>query len=204
MSGNVPDTERWLPVVGYEGYYEVSDHGRVRSVDRLVSYSGSGRARGYTRTVRGSVLRPGINPAGYLHVNLYKEGQPTSADVHTLVLSAFVGAAGIGMECRHKDGNTANNHYANLQWGTSSENKHDVVRHGHHHLRNRTTCPRGHPLVAPNLIPSSLVHDARSCLACSRARAKATHVRVSGRILLLKLQPLSDQYYAQIMAEHEG
>lgn len=79
--------ERWLPVAGFEGYYEVSDHGRVRSVDRVVTFKD-----GVTkRATRGRLLTLSAwNGAGnYLSVPLCKGGKTKKYGVHRLVATAF-------------------------------------------------------------------------------------------------------------------
>ena len=82
--------ERWLPVVGWEGLYEVSDLGRVRSLPR--------------NTTRGRVLR--ANPAanGYRQATVFRQGHPKSVYVHHLVAEAFIGPRPEGLEIRHLDG----------------------------------------------------------------------------------------------------
>lgn len=112
--------ERWAPVPGYEGFYEVSDRGRVRSLDRWV------RRGGGTQFWRGRVLRQ-QERTGYRAVTLQRDGRRTFR-VHRLVAMAFVG--GDGPVCRHLDGNPLNNSADNLAWGTSSDNSEDSRRHG--------------------------------------------------------------------------
>lgn len=113
--------ERWLPVVGFEGRYEVSDHGRVRSVDRIAQ-----TATG-ARRYRGVMLRPGTVESGHQLVVL---GKGNSRLIHALVLAAFVGPRPAGHDSLHHDGNPANNRLENLRWGTRSENVRDAQRHG--------------------------------------------------------------------------
>lgn len=107
-------TEVWKPVVGWEGRYEVSDLGRVRS-SKLV------------------VLRLQLS-FGYLCVNLrvgnHRDSRQKHHRVHRLVLGAFVGPCPDGMECRHLNGDRADNRLMNLSWGTSAENARDRVDHG--------------------------------------------------------------------------
>lgn len=103
--------ECWLPVPGFEDQYQVSDLGRVRSL----------------RWATPRVLRPGPSNYGHLSVVL---GRGNTRMVHALVLLAFVGARPSGAECRHLDGNPANNRLDNLRWGTRTENILDAVRHG--------------------------------------------------------------------------
>lgn len=125
--------ERWLPVVGFAGIYEVSDQGRVRSLDRVQTYQRidqySGRVLTIRRRHKGRILRPGAQgKTGHLTVMLgVEEG---SRQVHALVLEAFVGPCPDGYECCHRDDRAQNNHLSNLRWGTRSDNLHDAVRNG--------------------------------------------------------------------------
>lgn len=119
-------TERWLSVVGFEGLYEVSDYGRVRSLDRPVrnGYPGT------TRVVRGKMMKPTVAlRGGYHYIGLAQFGKIRTLKVHRLVLEAFVGP-GHGLHGRHLDGNPKNNALSNLAWGTHQQNGQDMVRHG--------------------------------------------------------------------------
>lgn len=130
MSG--PESaERWAPVPGFEGAYEVSDHGRVRSVDRVTVYQRvrRGRLAEVTRRHRGHLLSPGTVKSGHQLVVL---GRGNSRLVHALVLMAFVGPRPPGADSLHWDGDPANNRLANLRWGTRAENVADALRHGTH------------------------------------------------------------------------
>jgi hypothetical protein len=114
--------EDWRPVVGHEGEYEVSDLGRVRSLDRERMF----RNRYGTlsrRVFKGKVLGPYPNHNGDLIVNLWKDGKMHARRVHHLVLEAFVGLRPQGTEAMHDDDAKTNNALANLSWGTGSENK---------------------------------------------------------------------------------
>lgn len=118
--------ERWLDVVGYEGYYQVSDHGQVRSVGRVITELGTEKQR----AIPGVVLKKKNDRDGYPTVNLSKNNKLKTCYVHALLLSAFVLVRPDGMECRHLDGDPSNNHLDNLAWGTRSENGMDKARHG--------------------------------------------------------------------------
>jgi hypothetical protein len=113
-------TEVWKPVVGHEGYYEVSNMGRVRSM--TISVRGS---HGSTRLRRGTILIP--NRSGdYPIVRLCKDAKKRTVRIHRLVLEAFVGPCPKGHWCRHfPDGNRQNNRLDNLQWGTPKANADD-------------------------------------------------------------------------------
>lgn len=116
--------EEWRPVLGAEDSYEVSDLGRVRSVDRYVRCGWRGAGR---RLVLGRILRPGRMVSGHLSVAI---GKNNSRTVHSLVMQAFVGPPPEGLEVRHLDGVPSNNVRSNLKYGTRSENIEDDYRHG--------------------------------------------------------------------------
>ena len=124
-------SETWRAVIGYEGLYEVSDHGRVRSLDRVQTYCRidqySGRNLTVVRKHRGRMLRPGRMPRGHLSVAL---GKGNSICVHVLVLEAFVGPCPPNHECCHDDDVPDHNVLSNLRWGTRSDNLHDAIRNG--------------------------------------------------------------------------
>lgn len=122
-------TESWAEITGYEGIYEVSDQGRVRSLDRRVSLTRNGKT--YARNYAGRVLKP--TPAaqrGYPRVTLCRDGVETPAYVHTLVLEAFVSERPEGMQACHEDDEPTHNTPSNLRWDTRSGNMADAVRHG--------------------------------------------------------------------------
>ena len=104
--------ENWKDIPGYEGRYQVSDQGRVRS---------------FCLDTRGRFLKPGRMPSGHLSVAL---GRRNSQCVHRLVLLAFVGPPPKKSECRHLNGVPSDNRLENLKWGTRSENIGDDFVHG--------------------------------------------------------------------------
>ena len=112
--------ERWAAVEGYEGYYEVSDKGRVRSLDRLVG----------GRLLKGKVLKPGAYPNKYKYVFLRKDGDQRLFLVHRLVAVAFLlNKDGLKI-VNHKDGNKQNNRVENLAWCSNSQNQLHSARTG--------------------------------------------------------------------------
>jgi hypothetical protein len=187
-------TEEWRPVVGYEGLYEVSDHGNVRSVDRVVAY-----VDGRVRQCRGQVLAQS-RIAGREHrkVNLYSEGIQRAWPVHVLVLTAFVGPAPAGTEACHYDDDATNNHLGNLRWDTRSGNLLDRVRNGRHAQAQRTHCPRQHRLAAPNLHASYAARGGRQCLACHRAEGVVRSAARRG--VVRDFEAIAHQRYAEIVA----
>ena len=117
---------RWVP--GYEGYYQVSVFGNVRSVDRRVVHE-----TGFVQNRRGKILNlVPLGTDGYLCVRLSKDGHAVTRKVHQLVLEAFVGPRPPGYEARHLDGNNMDNRAPKLAWGTPKQNVQDTLCHGHH------------------------------------------------------------------------
>jgi NUMOD4 motif/HNH endonuclease len=115
-----PEPERWLPVRGWEGLYEVSDLGRVRSLRRK---------GGNNRWYGGKVLVPYLHK-GYPVVPLCRGGTRTMAQVHRLVLEGFTGPCPPGMMACHANGNPGDPGAANLRWDTAAGNMRDQYRHG--------------------------------------------------------------------------
>lgn len=110
--------EEWRPVVGYEGLYEVSNCGNVRSIDRTITYKD-----GKQYHKRGKMLHPSPKPPHnkYLYVNL-SNGKLKRCSVHRLVAMAFVNGYESGLHVDHLNGNTFDNRAENLEWVTQQEN----------------------------------------------------------------------------------
>ena len=102
--------EHWLPVSGYEGYYEISDDGRVRSVPRDVV-----KSNGVIQHRKGVVLAAKQSSDGYLSVTLCKEGSSKTYKIHRLVFEAFARPLEFDEEVDHIDFNRKNNKLENLQ-----------------------------------------------------------------------------------------
>ena len=117
--------EIWKDIEGYEGLYEVSNFGNVRSVDRIVTCS-----NGKKRLRKGRILKPAKQKNGYLFCILYKNSKPKLCKVHRLVAAAFIPNPDKLPEVNHKDENKANNfvfvnkddsvdlNKSNLEWCT--------------------------------------------------------------------------------------
>lgn len=184
------EQERWLPVPGREGLYEVSDQGRVRSMDRIITCR-----NGVKQHYPGKTLTPTLAVTGYYHIDLGRDGVRWL--VHRLVLTAFVGVAPPGAECCHNDGNRANNRLENLRWDTHTANMYDKQRHGTDHQVVKTACPRGHLLTPPNLKASLARMGRRACLACDRAKATERYHLSQGHVF--DFDAVVAQKYAEIM-----
>lgn len=164
-------TEKWLPIPGYAGIYEVSSLGRVRSLarpnvplDRILEgrvnrYGGQGRIGTPYRTVS---LCDG-------------KGDRRNVRVHQLVARAFLGPQEPGMQVRHLDGNSLNNVLSNLVYGTPKENALDTVRAGNHFQARKTHCRKGHKLSGPNVrrVSTHTGRTWRRCRTCDGAKVTA-------------------------------
>lgn len=108
--------ETWEPVKHYKGYYEVSDLGRVRSLDRVVL------SNERTKRILGKVLKPKQHPDKYLFVSLSKGGTTKTAYIHRLVANAFIPNPRGLAEVNHKSGDKRDNAIANLEWVSHQQN----------------------------------------------------------------------------------
>ena len=117
--------ESWKPISGYDGFYEVSNFGKVRSINRNVYHTSNKCMMNRS----GRVLADGPYGA-YKSVALCKDGGTDVRHVHVLVLEAFSGSRQSGMQCRHLNGNKLDNRIENLRWGTRAENEHDKIALG--------------------------------------------------------------------------
>lgn len=120
--------ELWKPITNYEGLYEISNYGKVKSLHKKWQ-------------PKERILKPGETVGGYLQVLLYKNNISKRYYVHRLVLEAFVGPCLEGMETCHKDGVVNNNFIENLKYGTKKENQKDRILHGtnYYNLTNENT-----------------------------------------------------------------
>lgn len=142
--------EIWKDIKGFEGAYQVSNLGRVRSLDRKNS-------RG--QKIRGKVLQEQNNTKGYLYISLYKGSRDKRENryIHRLVAEAFIPPFN-GETVNHKDGDKNNNVISNLEWATQSEN----IKHAYENnlikraLRVRAEYPNGKVKEFNNMVEASL------------------------------------------------
>ena len=109
--------EEWRPIVGFEGEYEISSIGRVRSLDREIIFNDRRK-----RLFRGKVIAVNINPNGYKAVGLSRHHKNINKYIHKLVAESFIDNPNNYNVVNHIDGNKLNNCYTNLEWTTFSNN----------------------------------------------------------------------------------
>lgn len=184
-------TETWRAVVGWEGFYEVSNQGRVRSLDRLVAMNPRTK---YLR--RGQIVQSRRQKSGHRRVTFKLNDVKDDRGLHRVVLESFVGPCPEGMEGCHGDGDPTNNRVENLRWDTHTGNLADMRVHGTHHCSKKETCPRGHLLAGANLHARHLKGEGRKCLACHRAHRR----RGNSRDPNFDLVAVANECYREIMA----
>lgn len=220
MSDMASDSsEEWRPVPGYEDRYEVSSHGRVRSIGFYAKNRWGGQNWHPPRVFANLVIKP----RGYRAVHLSNgDGTRTRHKVHRLMLRAFVGEPPSGKpDGLHEDDDPANNYLDNLRWGNQSENTYDSIGNGLHFQAGKKRCALGHLLVAPNLAASGVKRNQRACLACRRthsahdhdaAALTRGHVRTRtyrggagfSRILGESFEDEANRRYSHIMRNYDG
>ncbi len=128
--------ELWRPIVGYEGVYEVSNAGRIRSfrVDKD----------------EGRLLTPGLSQTGYLSVVLYKDGRHRTMNVHTAVIEAFRGPRPLKHETNHKNGVKTDNDIRNLEYLSASDHRRYAYRVGQAHPSTTPRQENGRWIPAPS------------------------------------------------------
>ena len=151
--------EEWRAIPGYEGRYDVSTAGRVRT---------------HMRPKDDGVLSQAPGSGGYPRVMLYGVIERKAHYVHRLVALAFLGPQPPSQEVRHLDGNRGNPALSNLAYGTTAENSVDSIVHGTHVQARKIHCPQGHPYDAANTYVAPSRPKQRFCRQCQADRkAKA-------------------------------
>ena len=163
--------EVWKPIPGFEGHYEVSDQGRVRSLDRHVR-----RGTGMLWSA-GRVLVSTPNDSGHHIILLYLDRKRTYLQVHRIVAKVFLGEGAEGEMVCHKNGDPDDNRALNLYWGTMSDNQLDSVRHGTHNMARKTHCIRGHEFTPENTYATTGTVSQRICRACVKIRHEERKAR---------------------------
>lgn len=160
--------EIWKPVKGYEGSYEVSDEGKVRSLTRTVRCK-----NGKVRTYPGAMKKLTLSDPAYLVVGLSKTTkrgyEGTVHRVHRLVAEAFIPNPDNLPLVRHLNDVKTDNRVSNLAWGKVIDNVQDKIRNGTARGGNsgKTHCIRGHEFTKENTYLKS--SGKRNCKKCTKA-----------------------------------
>lgn len=118
-------SEIWKDIKGYEGYYQVSSYGNVKSLNRRVEHK-----KNRTRNIIERILKSKPNGKGYYIVGLHRNGIMKHKTIHRLVCEAFIPNP-LNKPCiNHLDSNTTNNHVDNLEWVTYKENTQHGFKYG--------------------------------------------------------------------------
>lgn len=166
--------ERWLPVSGYEDWYQVSDQGRVRSL-----YDRKNRKFGKLSPENGRIMHQFLRSKrrNYYYVNLWNGTSARPFSVHRLVLRAFRGEPPPGMQACHNNGISTDNRLENLRWDTGSANNLERFVHS-----PRTMCKAGlHSWTEDNIIVqgNGTVKRCRACTAAQQERYKPRRRKTS-------------------------
>lgn len=119
--------EIWKPIKGFEGYYEVSNQGNIKSIERTVSNSFGLKK---DRTIKGVSIKPIFRGNWYVKVHLRKKGKRYCFFLHRILAQTFLPNPENKPEVNHKDGNKLNYNLDNLEWVTKSENKLHAIKTG--------------------------------------------------------------------------
>lgn len=126
--------ELWKDVPGYEGFYQVSDHGRVKALSRVIQRRAGRRATWTEQRWPEHIMHTSLH-SRYAKVGLHnRERQAKHYNVNVLVLLTFIGPCPPGHQACHNDGNKHNNRLSNLRWDTPKNNHADKRQHGTHLL----------------------------------------------------------------------
>lgn len=124
--------EMWKDINGYEGYYQISNEGNVRSLDRFDG----------VHDRQGTIIKPSLKQNGYLQVGLRKHSTRKWIGIHRLVAIHFIENPDNKPQVNHIDGNKQNNNVENLEWVTAKENQNHATRMG---FRNNMPKGEKHP-----------------------------------------------------------
>lgn len=159
--------EQWLPILGWEGLYDASDLGRIRSVERMVrSHHES------MRRVRARILKQSPDHGGYPSVGLNRAGRRVTKKVANLVALAFLGPRPFpGAAVCHNDGDQTNSRLSNLRYDTYAANERDKIAHGTQRQLAKDRCPQDHPYDEANTYVNPRTGH-RSCRTCTRLQQR--------------------------------
>jgi hypothetical protein len=170
---------KFKPIPGFEGLYDVSDSGVVRSLSIRNKQANTPRIKELKQSDNG----------GYKRVTLQNNGEKRQLWVHRLVLLAFIGPPKDGEECAHLDGDPSNNHLSNLKWCHKRENEDHKLKHG--------TRPMGDTQGSSKLKPADIEEIFAMRKAGNSLRFIANKFNVSNQNINLILQGKAWKHVSQ-------
>lgn len=150
--------EIWKPIKKYEGWYEISNLGRVRSLDRFVNHSN----KGFKSFRKGKIISPGKTKDGYLFVNISKNQKSQNLRINRLVAQTFIPNPNNYPQVNHKDEDKTNNKASNLEWCTAKYND-------NYGARNKKVAKKRGKKVIQLTLDGQVVHVWPSAHECARA-----------------------------------
>lgn len=117
--------EEWRDISGHEGYYQISNYGRVRSVDRFVN-----GISGCRRFLKGKILAQAVNQRGYKTIVLWNKHKFHSNRTHRLVATAFISNDHFKPTVNHRNSKRTDNFVYNLEWATNKEQTDHAIKNG--------------------------------------------------------------------------
>lgn len=161
--------ETWRDIAGWEGVYQVSDHGRVR---RHIDYKGR-------HSSPGRIFTASLCPKGYPQVGLHRAPKTHTIKIHRLVAAAFLGPRQDGMQVNHIDGCKTNNHIDNLEYVTPSENALHALRLGLYTPKGRSVPKKLDPEKVREIRRRVALGESRKVLA----KEFSVHVMTIGELI---------------------
>lgn len=150
--------EIWKPIKNYEGWYEVSNFGRVRSLDRFVNHSN----KGFKSLRKGKIISPGKTKDGYLFVHISKNQKSQNLRINRLVAQTFIPNPNNYPQVNHRDEDKTNNKFSNLEWCTAKYND-------NYGSRNKKVAKERGKRVAQLTLDGQVVHVWSSAHECVQA-----------------------------------
>lgn len=124
--------EIWKDIVGYEGHYQVSNTGQIKSLARKIWYESKGRVKAHFKLRAEKILAQRVGTTGYLQISLCLESERKLVSLHRVMAEAFVPNPENKPEVNHKDTNKLNNTIQNFEWMTHAENMAHSLENGRH------------------------------------------------------------------------
>jgi hypothetical protein len=148
ISGKIGSEEKWKDIIGYEGYYQISNLGRVKRLEGKCLTKGNSY-----RSVKEKILKPFPNKArgNYLYINLNMYGVIQQYRLHILVAKHFIPNPSNLPEINHIDGIKEHNYVSNLEWCTQLHNMQHSFKIGTHKIRKGNSSPN-HKLTSEQII----------------------------------------------------